>query len=230
VLLLVCAGFGLLGRWQLERAEVNRNIEQQFAEFDALPALEAPLADVSVEQHRFRRITRAGHYRPEIQILLDNMTHDGVAGYQVLTPFVANGTDRLLLVNRGWVAASWDRSVLPDAGVAGLAASISGRIDRLPRAGLDLGASAAADGPLRVLSFPTFDQIEAELGRPVHAFQLLLDPAETNGFERNWGPPEGRADRNIAYAVQWFALAVLALSIAIGAVVRCYRIQTESNS
>jgi surfeit locus 1 family protein len=74
-----------------------------------------------------------------------------------------------------------------------------------------------------VLSFPDFDDIEAALGEEVHRFQLLLDPAAPEGYVRDWAPPADRADRNLAYAVQWFGLAALAFVIAVGAALRGLR-------
>jgi surfeit locus 1 family protein len=63
------------------------------------------------------------------------------------------------------------------------------------------------------------------LGRPLYPFAVLLDEAEAGGFLREWGPVTGRAERNIAYAVQWFALAALAMAIAIGVGFNGYRRQ-----
>jgi surfeit locus 1 family protein len=71
-----------------------------------------------------------------------------------------------------------------------------------------------------VLSFPDYAAIEAALGAEVLRFQLLLDPQERNGFVREWGPDPNRANRNIAYAVQWFGLALLALVLAIGVAIK----------
>jgi cytochrome oxidase assembly protein ShyY1 len=67
-----------------------------------------------------------------------------------------------------------------------------------------------------VLSFPDFAEIEVALGVEVLHFQLLLDPTAPHGFVREWEPATDRADRNIAYAVQWFGLALLALILAVG--------------
>ena len=224
-LLLAAVGFAALGRWQLQRAEYHRAVMTELDAVAALPTLEQPVSDA--EGFRFRAMRLRGRYVPESQVLLDNMTSHGVAGYQVLTPFRADGTGladgvALVLVNRGWLPASPDRSVLPDIALSGGAGIVvSGRVDRLPRAALNLDAPAAAKGrPVTVLSFPDFAAIEAVLGAQVHEFQLLLDPAAPEGFVREWVPPADRADRSIAYAVQWFGLALLALVLAIGVAVR----------
>jgi surfeit locus 1 family protein len=226
-LALAAAGFAALGRWQLVRAEVNRGIVERFDSVAALAPLEEPVPEPGA--FRYQPMRLRGHYVAGSQVLLDNMTSHGVAGYQVLTPFRTAG-DRLVLVNRGWVPASPDRSELPDVAVGAAAdVVITGRVDLLPRAALRLGEpEAVRPGPVVVLSFPDFAAIEAALGAKVERFQLLLDPAAAEGFVREWSPPRDRADRNIAYAVQWFGLAIVAFVIAVGIVLRRRRARVTS--
>jgi surfeit locus 1 family protein len=189
-----------------------------------------PVSNISVENHRYRHLRLTGHYEPTVQVLLDNMTRAGRAGYEVLTPFVIDDASddasagQRVLVNRGWVLAPWDRSELPAVSIAPSPATIEGRIDRLPRAALDLGQPAWSDGrSVVVLSFPGYDDIETVLGRPVHRFQLLLRDDQMHGYTRTWAPETDRDERNVAYAVQWFALAALALAIGIGIAINGYR-------
>ncbi|MDX1563642.1 MAG: SURF1 family protein, partial [Gammaproteobacteria bacterium] len=118
-LLLAAAGFVSLGRWQLDRAEVNRSLAARFAAgIDAAP-LTVPLAEIESEMLRYERLSLRGRYEPAMQILLDNRTRDGVAGYEVLTPFRVEDAGPLVLVNRGFVPAALDRSVLPDVALGG---------------------------------------------------------------------------------------------------------------
>ena len=226
-LVLAAAGFAALGRWQLARAEVNRAMVGQFDNMAALAPLERPVADA--DAFRYRPMRLRGHYAAESQVLLDNMTSHGVAGYQVLTPFRVAG-ERLVLVNRGWVPASPDRSELPEVALNSTdEVVVTGRVDALPRAALTLGEPAPVrPGPIVVLSFPDFDAIEVALGTRIERFQLLLDPAAAEGFVREWDPPRDRSDRNIAYAVQWFGLALLALVISVGMVLRRRKVGAAS--
>lgn len=220
-MLLLAAGFTWLGRWQLDRAEVNRALEARFDEAATMPVVERPVPDGAVDEYRYRRIRLKGRFEAGRQVLLDNMTQNGMAGYEVLTPFSVEGSDRLVMVNRGWLASAPDRAELPDVALPDGVRTISGRVDRLPHAALSLGQDAAAEaGPVIVMSFPDFEEIEAALGRKLQRFQLLLDADEEDGFLRDWGPRTGLADRNIAYAVQWFGLSVAAFVIGVGSVVR----------
>jgi surfeit locus 1 family protein len=236
---VAAAGFVLLGRWQLDRAEVNRAIEHGFADAANLPVLREPVAADRIDALRYRRIELAGHYRPDVQILLDNMTLNGRPGYEVITPFVI-GPGPWVLVNRGWIAAAADRSVLPEISLPDATSppdaasppgavsrapstSVAARLDHLPRAALRLDAAPAGNGSAVVLSFPDGAAIEAALGHAIYPYQLLLDPNAPEGLVREWGPEVGRADRNIAYAVQWFGLAALALVLGVGVAWRAGR-------
>jgi surfeit locus 1 family protein len=45
---------------------------------------------------------------------------------------------------------------------------------------------------------------------------VLLDPAAPNGYERVWRPAmQFGPERHLGYAIQWFALALVALIIFI---------------
>lgn len=221
VMLVLSIAFVLLGRWQLQRAAFNRAQSERFETAATLPEIRGSVSVDELPSLRFRQMRLQGRYADVPQILLDNMTHAGQVGYQVLTPFRTRaGT--LVLVNRGFVAAGASRSELPDVRIGQTPRELTGRVDILPRAGLDLDTPLPDDrsAPLVVLSYPDLADIEAVLGEPVEPFQLLLDPAADDGFLRDWGPPPNLHDRNIAYAVQWFGLALAALVIGLGAVLR----------
>jgi surfeit locus 1 family protein len=221
-LLALAALFAALGSWQWRRAGESRALAAQFAAgAAALPLTAAPL-DLDSAALRFRRVELRGEYVPERQFLLDNVVHDGVAGYQVLTPARLDGA--WLLVNRGWLPVG-DRRVLPDVAVDGEPRALRGRIERLPRPGLRLGASSTDEplAPLTVLSYPTSVELGARLGRDVYDYQLLLDAAEPDGYVREWRAPGIGAERHLMYAGQWLLLAVGAAAAAIGIAAKAAR-------
>jgi surfeit locus 1 family protein len=202
--------FALLGQWQLRRAGEAEAAAADFATRALAPPLEIlPDGDAAGEL-RYRRVELRGHYLPQTQVLIDNMTHAGVAGYHVVTPFVATGG--IVAVNRGFVPAPPSRSELPEVAVSAEERTVRGRVDALRKPALRLESEAAgAPKPLRVLSFPQPKDLERAFGQPVTAYQILLDAAEPDGFVRAWEPSGIRAERNIAYAGQWFALSIATL-------------------
>jgi surfeit locus 1 family protein len=166
---------------------------------------------------RYQRGQVTGRYDPSHQFLLDNMpSHTGQPGYRVLTPLeTAAGW---LLVDRGWLPIGSTRTQLPDITVTDGERTITGTIDVLPRAGLELDVPpVAANAPWpRVLSFPKQDALEQQLGRKLISGLLLLDASHPDGYERVWEAHLGfKPERHIGYAVQWFALAAAAVIIFI---------------
>lgn len=212
-----------LGNWQLERGSASRATRAQFTS-GAEEGVLARLPDTLDELERFRRVEVRGEYVGEPQFLLDNMLHDGVAGYHVLTALRVEGRHERLLVNRGWVAAGLDRRVLPNVAVASGARTVLGRLERLPRPSLRLGAeSTGAGAPVTVLQYPTAAELSQRLGSPVFDYQVLLDAAAADGFVREWQPPGIAPERHLAYAGQWGLLAVAALAAAVVIAVKTVR-------
>ncbi len=209
--LLAMAAFVLLGRWQWHRAEYKRSLEAAYAAGDAAPQ-ELGAREVATLP-RYSQIRLHGRYDGSHQFLLENLSHGGRPGYEVLTPLqLADG--RTLLVNRGWLPLTRRRSELPDIGLgSGLEASPAGRLDALPVAGIELGHQPPSKqgGWPRLASFPHMDELAAVLGRPLERWQLLLNPDEPDGYVRDWKMGGMGPERHVAYAVQWWAFAALAL-------------------
>jgi surfeit locus 1 family protein len=221
--LLLAAGVGIgtsAGLWQLGRAGEKRDLEARFAAGGAAGALQQLVASEAAAKLRYRTVRLTGRYDPEHQLLLDNMSHERQPGYQVLTPFAtAGGT---VLVNRGWVPADGDRRILPDIRVGGDTREVVGRIEWLPRPGIELAVVAPppeAPWPRRLL-FPTTEQAGAQLGIPLRNYQLLLDPVAPDGYVREWQPGGMGPIQHVAYAVQWFGLALTVIVIYLVLTIR----------
>jgi surfeit locus 1 family protein len=220
-LLSIAALCASLGRWQLRRADETRALGSQFAAAAEEPALErAP--DTLTDELRFRRLRVRGSYVPEQQFLLDNRVHGGAAGYEVLTPLKLADDDRWLLVNRGWVRADPDRRVLPGLAVDAGAREVTGRVERLPRPGIRLGAGSAdaATRGVAVVLYPTAQELGLLLGEPLVDYELLLDDAAADGYVRDWRAPGLAIERHLAYAGQWFLLALGAFGAGVAVAIK----------
>jgi surfeit locus 1 family protein len=212
--LLAVLCFVRLGFWQWHRAQEKRAIA---GAFDAGNATATDLGERSTDSlPRYSQVRVRGHYDDAHQFLLENMSHDGLPGYQVLTPLLlADG--RALMVNRGWVPLSASRRDPPKVGLDEAAGEVSptGKLDALPVAGISLG-HLAPDGNApwpRLTSFPVMADLSAALKRPLEARQLLLNADEPLGYVRDWHPTGLGPERHIAYAVQWWGFAALAAGL-----------------
>jgi surfeit locus 1 family protein len=213
LMLALCLAFVALGRWQWQRGTARAAQQARFEQgARRVLTLGAMPLDLVPD---YQRVSLTGTYDPAHQFLIDNMSHHGLNGYQVLTPLERPGGG-LVLVDRGWVPFLGSRSDLPDVSLdsAGTV-TVIGRVGDLPVAGLAFGrAPPAATGPWpRVTSFPTLGQLSRVLGRPLEPHIILLDPHAPDGYVRDWQLPGMPAMRNFAYAFEWWCFAVAAVVI-----------------
>ncbi len=200
-----------LGIWQLKRADEKRAIlglqqQQQSAESLALSAKSPDALDA----YLYRPVQATGHYDSSHQFLLDNQVHQGKAGFFVLTPLLLKQEKKAVLVNRGWVALGKTRADLPDVSVPQHEITLSGRINRFPRVGLQLaGAKIATPGWPSVVQVVDKALLSKQLAYPVFSFQIELDATAAYGFTRAWQQAYVMTpEKHTGYAVQWFLLAL----------------------
>lgn len=198
-----------LGNWQWHRAAEKQALLDRWATQAAQAPVALPAAPATGSQ--FLRVVAAGAYLPGHQVLLDNQTRDGKAGYRVLTPLLlADGN--ALMVDRGWVPLPGNaREQLPAVAVSATYREVRGRLDHFRQAAL---SETPAPAPVRdnqpvVLNYPSAAAVAAAIGRPVYPLVLLLDGTEPDGFVRedrptlSFGP-----ERHLGYAIQWWGLAL----------------------
>jgi surfeit locus 1 family protein len=216
----LCIAFVGLGRWQWQRGEARQEEWDAFARGtdEARPLGASKLGDMA----RFAHLSLTGHFRADRQFLLDNRSHGGRPGYEVLTPLeLSDG--RALLVDRGWVAFTGSRALLPNVWFTPAPlVTVVGRVDNLPSAGLDYGrAPPARSGSWpRVTSYPRMSELSAALGRVLEERIVLLDPNGADGYVRDWQPPGLPPARHWAYAIQWWLFAATLVVLWIVASVR----------
>ncbi|HEV7606826.1 MAG TPA: SURF1 family protein [Steroidobacteraceae bacterium] len=211
---VLLALFVRLGHWQWDKGEAKQAVWAEYERNAPAQALGSRAFD-SID--RFARIDLTGAFEPEHQFLLDNMSHAGQPGYEVLTPFhLADG--RRVLVNRGWVPFGGYRDRLPDVSLKDSPSRITGRIDDLPSAGLASGRAPPGNDAQwpKLTSFPAQDELAAALGVALEHRILLLDREVPGGYVREWSPPGMPPSRHLSYAIQWWGFAVVLLVLYFG--------------
>lgn len=203
-----------LGFWQLDRAEQKRALVAEYEHRSELPPVEL-VPDLSeTEALRFRRVEVTGRYDNAHQLLLDNQVHEHRAGFNVITPLVIDEGRTAVLVDRGWLPLQGSRGALPDLQVSELQRRVDGEA-YLPFKGFRLGEAAGPGGWPRFIQYVDFGQLEAVIGHGLLPLIVRLDPAEPDGYLREWPVIPFSADRHIGYAVQWFALASVLVVIYV---------------
>jgi surfeit locus 1 family protein len=178
-----CAAGIALGNWQWQRAEEKR----------AAAAAQ-------------KRVALAGTFLAEHTVFLDNKLHRGRPGYHVVQP-LRTAAGEHVLVNRGWIAAGPSRGVLPQVPTPAGEVRIEGiALAHFPRV---LEAGTGREG--RVWQNVEIAEFAAWSGLALAPYVVLQHSALEDGLAREWPAPDEGADKNRAYALQWYSLAGLAV-------------------
>lgn len=214
VTLLLLLVLSSLGFWQLDRAQQKRELLDRYEAQDAGAPIRVDDRLRSSADLEFRAAQANGRYDGAHQFLLDNRTHHGVAGYQVLTPLRLAGGKQAILVNRGWVPQGATRQDLPDLPVPAGPVQVQGLLRAPPQKVFVLGEGEDRElGWPKLLQRVRLDLQSEQLGYALSPMMLLLDAGEEYGFTREWQPIHFGPERNVGYAVQWFALATALMLI-----------------
>jgi surfeit locus 1 family protein len=212
---VLCAHLGL---WQLHRADEAKALEDAVAaKAQAAPIeLDPDALQGDLSALHWRRIEARGILESR-QVLLDNQVSHGAAGYFVYTPLSIPDCNCAVLVNRGWVAAGPRRDVPPDVGLARHSATIRGVAAPAPFSGFRLHEANIESLDYGSLRVQTLDaaELSQRLGEHILPLTVLMSPEDPDGYRREWRLPEARADRHMAYAVQWFIFAAIAAGLAL---------------
>lgn len=197
-----------LGRWQLSRAAQKEALQAAIEAQKSKPALDgAGLAQAPLPASLVHRpVVLQGHWLPEHTVFLDNRQMGGKPGFFVLTPLRLGGSDRVVVVQRGWVPRNFvDRADLPRIDTAKGEVRVEGRIAPPPSKLYAFDAVEA--GPIRQnLDLAGF---AAERRLSLFGVSVLQTGSSGDGLQRDWPEANLGVAKHYGYAFQWFGLSGL---------------------
>jgi len=211
-----------LGFWQLERAAAKRAVHRVRVERLARPPVELGDALPPERPEPGRRAHVVGRWDGARHVLLSGRTHLGAAGVLVVTPVVLASGERVL-VERGWLPSADARTAHPERETPE-AAELTGVIDALPVSPrvFHWVALPADREDVALWSARALDSAEVAAHVPAPWAPWLVRAVEPPAGGSAEGPlpvapalPDSGERMHLAYALQWFAFAVLAVAIPI---------------
>ena len=217
LLMAVAAVCARLGFWQLGRLQERRAANRIAAEARELPPVRLPGGSEPRGNLAHRRVEAVGRYDHDNELVVRGGALNGVPGVTVVTPLRLAGSDTALLVTRGFVpspdAVTVELDSLREEGevrVAGVALPITAGDGRpLERQGRTTWARLDAGALAERLPYPAY---------PV-AVRQAPDPSLPQ-MPRRLEPPPLDDGPHLAYAVQWFLFAAMAVGFAVVVVAR----------
>ncbi len=199
-----------LGNWQLSRADEKNARQAQLDMLSQQPITSLPNMRVKLEDFQYREVEISGEYLPSHTIYLDNKTYKGVAGYHVLTPIKLANSSLHVLINRGWVAGGFDRSVLPDVPLVQGEVMVTGIVVSPEQRMLQLTDQVITGTVWNNLDVQRYQETT---GLELQPILVLQQDQLEDGLVRQWDRPDSGSAKNMGYAIQWFSLAATAIII-----------------
>ena len=217
VTLLVLYVMFTLGQWQHEKGEYISNLQDKINERKYLPPVSMEELPHDRDDQVFLPVIVRGVFDAEHHIYFDNRIVNGVAGYDIFTPFRMDDGG-VILVNRGWLKQGRTRQDLPEFDTVTSPVSFKALLDRPPSKDFLLADNVHADltWPM-VLQYVDTQEISGMLGYELMPMVLRLDKDADHGFYREIPVLKLDSTKNTGYAFQWFAMmaALLVIYIAV---------------
>ena len=207
-----------LGFWQLNRAKEKQirlhQIEQGGqSKLDSLSSVE--------DKHllQFQQVNLSLEALYEKATFLDNKTHKKAPGYHVLQLAKEQKSGKYVLVNRGWVFGGKDRNLLPQIDLPKSPWQVSGRlypITTAPSTALQGEVENMSEG-VRVpnIDLKTLKVLEETYRLPLEPYLVRIDADDESALDVDWQWTNMPVEKHLAYAVQWFGLALALLIISL---------------
>jgi len=201
-----------LGFWQLQRAdEKEQMLNAHHSLAQQKPILWEPNNKLPTQ---YQQIQVQGTYLAKT-LLLDNQHHHHQFGYHVISPLLlANG--QILLVDRGWLAGDITRQVLPMTKTPTGSIQVQGGVYYPSQKNWRLGQlfEKELDNSV-VIELVDTKIIGQFLHKSVYPYIMRLGEHEASGYVREWAVVAMPPHRHYAYALQWFAMALVVFIIFI---------------
>ncbi|MBI3242458.1 MAG: SURF1 family protein [Chloroflexi bacterium] len=222
-----------LGFWQLSRLGERRALNAEIKSHLDQPPLTITGEALDTSALEYRRATVTGAFDFPQEILLRNRSKSEITGVHLLTPLKIEGSDKAVLVDRGWIAytASDPQTRTAYAGPTGLVA-----LTGVVRLSQSRPSTLAPYDPPLGPDLPRLDawfwidipRIQQQVPYPLLPFFIEQDagpdpttlPAPGWEVELNDGP-------HLSYAVQWFSFATVLVTGSIALARRNVKRQTS---
>lgn len=206
--------FVFLGVWQIERAAHKEGLLQAFN-----AEQESPPTRLTSQSPDWSRVFVDGIFDSSRQILIDNQIHKGKVGYKIFTPFRFDD-NKIVLVDRGWIAQGQSRSDLPQLNILEKKSRIIATVTS-PEQGVLAGSELLTNEWPRVSQTKAVEVIASAFKEPILDIVLVLDPGSSQITEFIQIKPFAITPvKHYGYAMQWFTMSIVLLGMFLYALKR----------
>ncbi len=196
-----------LGKWQIYRYHYKSVLLATFHAHETGKPEDLAFVDHETRlKLKFLHVILHGNYINKFPMLLAHRTHGEHNGYDVVSLFRLKDSHQYVLVNRGWIGATYGD--IPQVSQIAGESSLTGYI-KYPEYEFTLGKNILHPNqfPL-VMQKIQFKQLQKLLGVHLLPFVIRMDKTAPHGFVRDWQVINVMPSRHMSYAIQWFGMAL----------------------
>lgn len=199
-----------LGFWQLDRhAQRMAYIDAVIAEVGDAPfALTGGPEDDAYAERIYHQVEANGRFDFDHQVIIRNQFYNDALGYHLVTPFLIEGSDRAVLVDRGWVPPEAIQS--PEDARKFDEPDLTHIMGRIMPEEKHRGELPSPDHPQLMWYRVNVVGIGAQMPYEVLPYAVALIPPEESQTQPPYrNPPKFKLDPgpHWGYAMQWFLFA-----------------------
>lgn len=211
--------FLYLGFWQLHRADLHKAMQLKADEkHKQAPAGIASIPDWhDVDAIHYLPVSLKGEWLPQ-EFLLDNQVREQKVGYDVIG-LMKLDDGRYVFVDRGWIAGSVSRASLPAIPEPVKSVTETGEIYASQEVMKDGDIFAESGWPRRIARVYV-PALAKEVQLEVLPALVRLRAGSPSALVTGWPVTNISPEKNIAYAIQWFAMAIALIVFYLALVFR----------
>lgn len=200
-----------LGAWQLDRADEKHQLIsdlKQQSQAQAIPLEKA----LQQEKPDMMPVISEGRLIPNVTLVTDNQTQNGRLGYEVYGLWQAKNVDKPIIISRGWLPRKDFYQKVPTIPVFE-GNTIEGSL-YYSKGHNPVVANNAVwqqfEGVWLIgqFDFQTLEEKVKQMGYDNAPFIIRLKADDNSQFVRQWELIASPPEKHIAYAIQWFAMAL----------------------
>lgn len=204
--------------WQIDRAEEKANIISELEQKSAAAPIPLSTA-LETESPDMMAVISQGSPISEVTLVTDNQTQNGRLGYEIYSLWQPSEMTKPIIVSRGWLPRKDFYQKVPEVPSFD-AEQIKGTLYYSKGANTVVADNAVwqeFNGIWLIgqFDFQTLAEKIKQMGYDSAPFIIRLEPDADSEFVRQWEVVASPPEKHIAYAIQWFAMALALLVLFI---------------
>lgn len=220
-ILVVFSGFVRLGIWQMSRAQEKIELQESYnamGEDFATPIEDVGMTGLENDALTIQNlhVSMTGEFMNDRNLFMIYQTYEDTLGYEVVTPFKLQSSEKIVFVSRGWVNANTyegvKEKVQPITGTRTLQGQLFVPTPK-QAARTNLVDLSTPQWPLEIRFLNTLE-LAPLFEESFFPYEVRLDEDQSGIFIRHWDTVYVDTGRNFSYALQWFSMSLALLIVS----------------